>query len=129
MAQMKEQSKASERKLSDEKIANLSAGEFKALGIKMLTKLIELGRRVKKPMKDTQNEIKQNIHRTNSNTKETRTQINAMEQKEKETSNQNRMKKQEFKNMRRGLGTSGTTLNAPTSDHRSAKRRRTRAKN
>ena len=79
---MKEQSKASERKLSDEKIANLSAGEFKALGIKMLTKLIELGRRVKKPMKDTQNEIKQNIHRTNSNTKETRTQSNNLEQKE-----------------------------------------------
>ena len=81
MAQMKEQSKASERKLSDEEIANLSAGEFKALGIKMLTKLIELGRRVKKPMKDTQNEIKQNIHRTNSNRKETRTQSNNLEKK------------------------------------------------
>ena len=26
------------------------------------------------------------------------------------------MKKQEFKNMRRGLGTSGTTLNIPTSE-------------
>ena len=33
----------------------------------------------------------------------------------KETSNQKRMKKQEFKKMRRGLGTSGTTLNVPTS--------------
>ena len=38
-----------------------------------------------------------------------------MEQKE-ETSNQNRMKTQEFKNMRRGLGTSRTTLNIPTSE-------------
>ena len=34
----------------------------------------------------------------------------------KEIFNQNRMKKQEFKKMRRGLGTSGTTLNVPTSE-------------
>ena len=35
--------------------------------------------------------------------------------RKKETSNQKRMKKQELKKMRRGLGTSGTTLNIPTS--------------
>ena len=40
---MKEQSKASERELSDKETANLSDGEFKALVIKMLTELIELG--------------------------------------------------------------------------------------
>ena len=40
---MKEQSKASERELSKEGIANLSNGEFKALVIKMFTELIELG--------------------------------------------------------------------------------------
>ena len=34
-------------------------------------------------MKDTQNEIKQNIQGTNSDRKETRTQINDLEQKEK----------------------------------------------
>ena len=33
----------SERELSDEKIANISDGEYKALVIKMLTELIELG--------------------------------------------------------------------------------------
>ena len=33
-----------------------------------------------------------------------------------DTFNQNRMKKQELKNMRRGLGTSRTTLNVPTSE-------------
>ena len=38
------------------KIANLSDGEFKALVIKMLTELTELGRKMKKQMKDTQNE-------------------------------------------------------------------------
>ena len=35
--------------------------------------------------------------------------------RKKETVNQNRMKKQEFIKMRRGLGTSRTTLNIPTS--------------
>ena len=72
MAQMKEQSKTSERELSYEEIANLSDGEFKALVIKMLTELTELGRKMKKQMKDTQNEIQQNIQGTNSDRKETR---------------------------------------------------------
>ena len=69
---MKEQSKTPEKELSDEKIANLSDGECKVLVIKMLTELIELGQK----MKDTQNQIKQNIQGTNSDRKETRTQIN-----------------------------------------------------
>ena len=76
MAQMKEHSKTSEP--SDEKIATLSDGGFKALVIKMLTELIDLGQK----MKDTQNEIKQNIQGTNSDRKETRTQSNDLEQKE-----------------------------------------------
>ena len=46
MTQMKGQSKTSV--LSNEEIANLSDGEFKALVIKMLTDLIELGRKMKK---------------------------------------------------------------------------------
>ena len=48
----------------------------------MLTDLIELGQKMKEQMKDTQNEIKQNIQGTNSDRKETRTQINDLEQKE-----------------------------------------------
>ena len=59
MAQMREQSKTSQRALSDEEMANLSDGEFKALVIKMLIELIELGWKMEKQMKDTQNEIKQ----------------------------------------------------------------------
>ena len=58
---MKEQSKTSERELSNEEIANLSDGQFKALVIKMLTELIYLVLKMKEQMKDTQNEIKQNI--------------------------------------------------------------------
>ena len=102
MAKMKEQSKTSERQLSEEDIANLSVREFKALVIKMLTELIEFGRKMKEQMKDTQNEIKQNIQGTNNDRKETRTQSNDLEQKEEMKSNWNRMKKQESKKMKRG---------------------------
>ena len=94
---MKEQSKTSERELSDEEIANLSDGEFKALVIKMLTELIELGQKMKEQMKDTQNEIKQNIQGNNSDKKETGIQSNDLEQKEEKTSNWIRTKKQESK--------------------------------
>ena len=82
MAQTKEQSKTLERELSDEEIANPSDGEFKALVIKMLTELIELGQKMKKQMKDTQSEIKQNIQETNRDRKETKTQHNDLEQTE-----------------------------------------------
>ena len=48
----------------------------------MLTELIELGWKMKEQMIYTQNEVKQNIQGTNSDRKETRTQINDLEQKE-----------------------------------------------
>ena len=48
----------------------------------MLTELIKLGQKMKEQMKDTQSEIEQNIRGTNSDRKETRTQINNLEQKE-----------------------------------------------
>ena len=82
MAQMKERNKTPEKELRDEEIANLSVFEFKTMVIKMLTELIELGRKMKEQMKTTQSEIKQNIQWTNSDRKETRTQINDLEQKE-----------------------------------------------
>ena len=63
-------------------IDNLSDGDFKALVIKMLTELSATGRKMKEQMKDIQSEIKQNIQGTNSDRKETRTQINDLEQKE-----------------------------------------------
>ena len=113
---MKEQSKASERELSKEEIANLSDGEFKALVIKMLTELIELGRKMKEQMKDTQSEIKQNIQGTNSDRKETRSQSNDLEQKEEINIQLEQNEEQEFKKkMKRGLGTSEASLNVPIS--------------
>ena len=61
-----------------------------------------------KKMKAVPRETKENVQGTNRNGKETGTQINSVDQKE-ETFNQKRMKKQEFKKMRRGLGTSRTS--------------------
>ena len=82
MAQMKKENITPEREISNKEIDNLSDGEFKALEIKMLTELIELGHKMKEQMKDTQSEIQQNIQGINSDRKETRTQINNLEQKE-----------------------------------------------
>ena len=79
---MKEQIKAPEKiQLSNEEIANLSDAQFKTLVIRKLTELIELGHKMKEQMKATQSEIKQNIQETNSDGKETGTQINGLEQK------------------------------------------------
>ena len=80
---MKEQCKTPEKELSNEEIAYLSDGEFKALVIKVLTEMIELDRKMEEQMKDTQTEIKQNIQGTNGDRKETRSQSKNLEQKEK----------------------------------------------
>ena len=48
----------------------------------MLTEIIKFGCKMKEEMKATQSKIKENIQRTNSEGKETGTQINDLEQKE-----------------------------------------------
>ena len=80
---MKEQIKTPEKELSDEEIANLSDAEFKTLVIWTLTEMIELGRKMKEEMKAIQSEIKENIQGTNSEGKETGTQVNDFEQKKR----------------------------------------------
>ena len=70
------------KQLSDEERANLSDTEFKTLVIRTVTELIELGRKMKEETKATQSEIKENIQGTNSEGKETGTQINGLDQKE-----------------------------------------------
>ena len=79
---MKEHIKTPERQLRDEEIANLSDAEFKKLVIRVLTELIELGCKMKEQMMATQSDIKQNIQGTNTEEKETRTQIDDLEKKE-----------------------------------------------
>ena len=80
---MTEQIKAPEKiQLSVEEIANLSDAQFKTLVISMFTELIKLGCKMKEEMKATQSEIKENIQGTNSDRKETWTEINGLDQKE-----------------------------------------------
>ena len=77
--------------------------------------MVEYGHKIQKEVKVMQSEIKKNIQGTTSKGKEIRFQSMIWNKKKKETFNQNRMKKEEFKKMRRGLGASGTTLNIPKS--------------
>ena len=76
---MKEQTKDAEKiQLSNEEIADLSEVQFKTLVIRMLTELVEYGRKVEEKVKAMRSEIKV----TNREGKETGTQINDLEQKE-----------------------------------------------
>ena len=49
----------------------------------MLTEMVEYGHKIEEKVKAMQSEIKKNIQGTNSEEKETGTQINDLEQKEK----------------------------------------------
>ena len=110
MAQMKEQNKTPEEELNKMEIINLSDAEFKTMVIKMLTEMVEYGRKIEEKVKAMQSEIKKNIQGANSKGKETRTPISSLEQKEEiniqpEQNEETKIQKK----MRRGLGTSGTT--------------------
>ena len=113
---MTEHFKAPEKiELSEEEIDNLSDAQFKTLVIKTFTELVESVWKPDEKMKPMLRETKENVQGTNSDAKETGTQIKGVDQKE-ETSNQKRMKKQELRKMRRGLETSRRSWNVPTSE-------------
>ena len=114
---MKEQIKTPEKQLSDKETANLSDAQFKTLVIRMLTEMVEYGHKTEEKMKAMKSEIKENVQGTNSEGKETGTEINSLEQKEEiSTQPEQNEERRIQKKMRRGLGTSGTTLNIPTSE-------------
>ena len=80
---MTEHFKAPEKiQLSEEEIANLSDAQFKILVIKMLTEFFEFVQKVDEKMKPMPRETKENVQGTNSDAKETGTQINGVDQKE-----------------------------------------------
>ena len=80
---MKEQFKAPEKvQLSNEEIANLSDTQFKTLVIRMLTELVEFGHKLDEKMKAMLRETKENVQGTNSDGKESGTQIHGVDQKE-----------------------------------------------
>ena len=80
---MKEQIKAPEKiQLSNKEMANLSDVQFKTLVIRKHTKLVEFGCKLDEKMKAILRETKANVQGTNSDGKETGTQINSVDQKE-----------------------------------------------
>ena len=80
---MTEHFKAPEKiQLSEEEIANLSEAQFKTLVIRKLTELVEFGRKLDQKMKAMLRETKENVQGTDSDGKETGTQINGVDQKE-----------------------------------------------
>ena len=87
------------------KTANLSDAQFKTLVISMLTEFVEYGHKIEEKVKAMKSEIKENVQGTDNEGKDTGTQINGLKKKE-EINFLTEQKKQEFKKMRRGLGTS-----------------------
>ena len=80
---MTEHFKAPEKiQLSNKEIANLSDPQFKTLVIRKLTELVEFGHKVDEKMKAMLRETKENVQGTNSDVKETGTQINGVNQTE-----------------------------------------------
>ena len=115
---MTEHFKAPEKiQLSEEEIANLSDAQFKTLVIRMLTELVEFGWKLDEKMKATLRETKENVQGTNSDAKETGTQINGVDQKEEIKIQQEQNEETRIpRKMSRGLGTSRTSWNVPTSE-------------
>ena len=116
-AKLKNRSKIlKEIQLSHEEIVNLSDAEFKTLVIRMLTELVEYGCKLDEKMKAMLSEIKENVQGTNSDRKETGTQINGLEQKEEINIQPEQNEETRIQRLRRGLETSRTTLNVLTSE-------------
>ena len=111
MAQMKEQIKAPEKtQLSNEELANLSDAQFKTLVIRMLTEMVEHGCKLEEKVKAMKSEIKENVQGTNSDKKETGTQINGLDQKkERNIQPEQKEKIRIQKKKLESLGISGTT--------------------
>ena len=79
-------------------------------------KLVEYGCKMEEKVKAMKSEINENVQGTNSEGKETRTQINGFHLKEEINSQPEQNEETTIqKKMRMGLGTSRTTLKIPTS--------------
>ena len=74
-----QQIKTPEKQLTNQEIPNLSDAEFKTLVIRMLTEMVEYSRKIEEEVKAMKSEIKENIQGTNSDGKETGTQIIGLE--------------------------------------------------
>ena len=68
--------------LNSKQIVNLSDAQFQTLVIKTLTELVEFVQKPDEKTKAMRRETKENVQGTNSDEKETGTQINGVDQKE-----------------------------------------------
>ena len=108
---MKEQIKAPEKiQLSDKEIANLSDAQLKTLVIRKLTELVEFGHKLDEKWRLCQEKQRKMYREPTVMGRKLELKSMVWTRSKKETSNQKRMKKKEFKKMRRGLGTSRTSL-------------------
>ena len=73
-------------------------------------------------------ETKENVQGTNSDAKETGAQINGVDQKEEITIQPEQNEETRIQKMRRGLGTSRTTLNMPTSESQGCQKEKRKSK-
>ena len=78
--------------------------------------MVQYGHKIEEKVKAMLSEIKESVQRTNSEGKETRTQINSLYKKEEIKIQPEQNEETRIQKMRRGLGTSRTTLNVPTSE-------------
>ena len=116
MTQMKEQIKTPEKELSDEEIANLSDAEFKNTGNQDAHRKGWAQLQIDEEMKVIQSKINENTQGTNNEGKETRTQINGLEQKEEINIQPGQNEEIIIQKLRRDWVTLGTTLNITTSE-------------
>ena len=130
MAQIKEQIKAPEKiQLSNEETANLSVAEFKTLVIRMLTEMIEYGRKIKEEMKvyTKWNKAKYTGKQQWGEGNWDSNQHFGTKGRNKPI--QNRMKKQEFKKRGEYVKPLAQVKMFQHSNHKDAIRRRRRARN
>ena len=97
----------------------------------MLTEMIEYSRKIEEKVKAMQSEIKENVQGTNSDGKETRTQINSLEQKEEiniqpKQNEETRIQKNEER--LRKLQDIFTSLNVPTSESQGCQKEKRKSK-
>ena len=77
--------------------------------------MVEYRGKIEEKMKATKSEIKENVQGINSDGKETRTQIKDLDQKEEINIRPEQNEETRIQKKMRSSGTSGTTLNVPTS--------------
>ena len=127
---MTEHFKAPEKiQLSEEKIANLSDAQFKTLVIKTLTELVEFGQKLDEKMKPMLRETKENVQGTNSDAKETGTQINGVDQKEERNIQPEKNEETRIQKNEERLRNPQDILKCSNIQIRGARRRRRRTKN